>query len=195
MVISDTHKYIFIACQKTGSTSIRTILLKEPDTIEGLLHRNCVKSRKLVGPEKWDKYFTFAFVRNPWDRQVSIFFQWRKEEALRYRDTKDDSFRKWIECNIGMNNCPCYKFIYDDSGKQLTKFIGRYENLVEDFNRVCKRLNIGPIKLPNLLNRPEKDKIHYREYYRKRNGQLDLDLIDMVHDKWIKDVDYFDYKF
>jgi hypothetical protein len=195
VVISDKHKCIFVACQKTGSTSIRTTLANVEGITTAPMHRGCVKSREIVGPDKWDSYYTFAFVRNPWDRQLSIFFHYKKQDAIRYRNTKDNSFRKWTETNLGMNSHPCYRFIYDEDGNQLTKFIGRYENLVGDFNKVCSKVGFGILELSHKLNQVEKNKIHYRQYYRKKNGQFDFDLIDLVRKKWAKDIEYFGYKF
>lgn len=52
--------------------------------------------------------------------------------------------------------CQC-DFICDSSGKQIVDFVGKYENLQEDFNYVCNQIGISPIKLPH-INRSDTKK-------------------------------------
>jgi len=80
MILSHTHKFIFIANGKTGTSSIETALQPYQEGaalkigVEGLYtpkHVPPVVLRSQLGPKIWDEYFTFAFVRNPWDWFVS----------------------------------------------------------------------------------------------------------------------------
>jgi hypothetical protein len=100
VIISHTHKYIFIKSWKTAGTSIETALSQQcsnGDVVTELgdywfnrdeqgqwIHRSMnaegfsqhepaagVKSK--VAPEIWNGYFKFSIARNPWDRIVSLF--------------------------------------------------------------------------------------------------------------------------
>lgn len=83
MIISHTHKFIFICNGKTGTTSIEKSLsryqegslfeIEAPDLFQG---RHIPPSilREMLGHEIWDSYFKFCFIRNTWDWFVSQLF-------------------------------------------------------------------------------------------------------------------------
>jgi len=98
MILSHTHEFIFICNGKTGTSSVETALAPYQEGeefevgIEGLYTQRHIPPATLkaqLGPKLWDRYFTFAFVRNPWDWFVSQYFwNWRapqlsKRELLR----------------------------------------------------------------------------------------------------------------
>ncbi len=83
MLISHDHKFIFIHIGKTGGTSIEQVLCehldidlkcteKAPDG-EWWKHIWAKGMRRRVGEKLWNKYFTFAFVRNPFDMILSLY--------------------------------------------------------------------------------------------------------------------------
>lgn len=83
MILSHTHKFIFICSSRVGTTSMEGVLqpLQEGEEYDfgawGLFPPKHVPAAMLKGalPEKiWNEYFKFAFVRNPWDWFVSQWF-------------------------------------------------------------------------------------------------------------------------
>ena len=100
MIVSHTHKYIFLKSLKTAGTSVEAALsghcgaqdmvttledywfnrdergqwVHSSMNAEGFFqHDSAVEVRRKVGPEIWRNYFKFSIARNPWDRVVSLF--------------------------------------------------------------------------------------------------------------------------
>lgn len=72
MIISDKYKCIFIRVPKTGSTSIENLWKQiDPncqisnDETPPYGHFKCSELKKMIGEEKWNNYFKFAFIREP----------------------------------------------------------------------------------------------------------------------------------
>jgi len=119
-MISHKHKCIFVEVPKTGSSSIRSILGYPPKPhlnivqiryqmqnywthYGGLINRLIAagyflipqKFRKHWGIKKFNAYYKFGFVRNPWDRVVSLY---HRGEGLMMRDVMSfEDFVKWIK--------------------------------------------------------------------------------------------------
>jgi len=111
VIISHTHRYIFIKSEKTAGTSIEAALSQhcgDSDMVtplgdywfnrdergqwihsamnaEGFFqHDPAAEVRRKIPTEVWDKYFKFSIVRNPWDRVVSLFsWEARNKPELR----------------------------------------------------------------------------------------------------------------
>ena len=132
--------------------------------------------------EVWDSYFKFAFVRNPWDRMVS---SWQMQmpnislsKFLKMYPYKDDTDLIW-------HTLPMWIHIYDNQKNILVDFIGRFENLQEDFNIVCDKVGVPRQELPHRNTTEHK---HYTEYYDEETRQI-------VAEKYAKDIEYFGYEF
>jgi hypothetical protein len=120
-------------------------------------HMPAWRVRTYVGEEIWNTYFTFAFERNPWDRQVSHYHYKIKNKNPkpafdRYLARKNKAF---------VDNYD----LYSENGEIIVDFVGRYENLAEDFNTVLKRLGLeGKTSLSKVNTTPNRA-TDYRSYF------------------------------
>lgn len=164
----------------------------------------------LLGRETWDQYYTFGFVRNPWARLVSWYVMvsemtpYKRNQPNKtnklwdYVKQNSDSFKEFVE------NCTeeivdvrdgyeyrksftrnQYDYFTDSEGKIAVNFIGRFENLQEDFEKVLAELKLPMYELPVVNATKKKD---YRSFY-------DENTMKIVESRFEKDIKYFGYTF
>lgn len=184
MTYSDEHKFIFIAIPKTGSGSIQNYLQNFGVRSKRVWYENHAPIRKIketLGEERLNNYFKFAFVRNPWDRAVSLFY-WKKGYE------HYPNFEEWNMRQI--HDTLYHEFIMDEKDEVCIDFIGRFENLEEDFKIVCKKIGIPP---PEKLGHENIQKVpkrkHYTEYFKS-----DIQ-INRVRGLYTKTIDLLGYTF
>ena len=207
MIISDSRKFIFVAVPKTGTHSIRRAL--RPHMAEGDLeqvqlfvrkqlpipelarlghgHISLAQLRPFIEPEKFDGYFKFAFVRNPFDRFVSYCAFMTRERGEFERDPKG-VMRHLLFTAPPMRHIlfqPQYSFLCSREGALLTDFVGRVEQMQSGFDEICDRIGIGRTELEKSNTSTRDD---YRQYY-------DQQLIDGVSKLYARDLELFDYDF
>ena len=204
-MINHEHKFIFIHIPKCGGTSVENALFKPvkkrtvkdlwmlPNKYQtgGLQHLMASHIIQEVGEDIFSKYFTFSFVRNPWDKMVSQYtYTIAKRPTLlkRIGITESASFKEYIDrsmvAKLHVQWDHQYKFLYKNK-KCVVDFIGRFENLQQDFDTICDRIGIPQPKLPHRNKTKHK---HYTEYY-------DDETREIVAKKYAKDIELFGYKF
>ena len=180
-MISDKHKCIFIHINKTGGTSISQAL----GGGRGGKHASAMRLRKRF-PEKFEDYFKFTFVRNPWDKLLSqYFFRVKDKVRLRALGRSEVSFKEFVKKPFPGPHWGQLDILSDKNGTILVDFIGRFENLQDDFNVVCDMLEKPPKKLPHVFGTQHKP---YWEYYDEESRMF-------IAKKYKKDIEYFGYKF
>ncbi len=210
MILSHSKKFIYIHVYKVAGTSIRTVLQQYDDQnfsdfplIENIKfyigkriptlskwaidHINAQKIKDKLPEKIYNTYFKFAFVRNPWDWQVSLYHYMLqyKEHPQHQIISKMKGFDEYIEWRINHDMGLQKDFLYDANGKILVDFIGKFENLQEDFNTICSRILISPTLLP-LAN--SSNHTHYKDYYNKHTK-------DLIYNAFQKDIEIFKYDF
>src|SRR5262245_1566241 len=92
--------------------------------------------RRETGRRQFESYFKFGFVRNPWDRVVSLY---ERTEALQLRNEMSfEQFVDWIQYSSAtcVHSSPHryqLDWFVDANGNLLADFIGRFERLDEDW--------------------------------------------------------------
>ena len=156
------------------------------------------------GRHMWDNFYKFAFVRNPWDFMVSLFFHFQRlDEVSAPPRSRDVSWKKWVGSSftewVKKFLDPDQSFIKEDDvhlltqaewlsdkeGNLLIDFVGKFENLQEDFIKVCDKLNVPVGTLPH-KNGTKHNK--YVDYY-------DEETKELVAESFKKDIKIFDYNF
>ena len=212
-MISHRYKCIFVEVPKTGSTSVRRILgaaikphlsLSE---IRRMMESNWVirggrkdrmmewlypmlpaERRKERGRQQFESYFKFGFVRNPWDRVVSLY---ERNEATQMRQEMTfEEFVRWIQYSSAtcVHSSPHryqLDWFVDADGKMLADFIGRFERLQEDWVVIAKKLGVSET-LPHTRGNPRLR--HYSEYYTPETKRI-------IDEKFKIDIETFDYRF
>ena len=203
-MVSFEHKYIYFHIPKTAGKSIYTMLpggihnsAAFPDIpVDGIgrrkMHLTALEIRQEMGHDKFNGYYKFAFVRNPWDRMISEFF-WRK---LRPKRRQFESLAqmldfqlkgKAVEDDRNRHFLPQTAFLLDDNGESLMDFTGRFESLNADFRQVSEAMKLGITRSLPKLN-PSKRTADYQQHY-------DEETEEMVRVLYRSDIDFFNYQF
>jgi hypothetical protein len=135
----------------------------------------------------WDRHFKFSFVRNPYERMVSVYlFLTRKSkgEKLTFSDFVSrliegaDDFRKWRSF---VDTWPIYTI--DD--RIVVDYVGRFENLSADFSVLCDQLKLPSKKLGQTKVMPRYD---FRDVYDARSRKLVARFCG-------REIEHFGYRF
>lgn len=110
-----------------------------------------------VTQEIYDSYFTFAFVRNPWERAVSFYKHYMFNRVMSFEDFLMVEFPK-LQVERYYFVKPQTEYIYNEEGKLQVDFVGRFENLQQDFELMRSKLNksISDLERINISNKDYK---------------------------------------
>ena len=142
-----------------------------------------------ISAEKFARYFTFSFVRNPWTRLLS---EYRYRNYFRHFSFRDFVLNKLPKPNWDdkyRHVMPQYDMLHDAEGKLLVDFVGRYETLQQDFETVCQHLKIGDAVLSH-RNPSDKRSRNLKRRVRNtlyRNGENDLRTLGDYYDSETRD--------
>jgi hypothetical protein len=191
MIICQSRQFVFVHIHKTAGESITAAL--RPVLVDGDLevrgrpevrvngavltkHSTALDARTALGAERWERYFTFSFVRHPIDRTLSLYryiaawadppkprlaqrlglrsapqqddrSQWPEMRAYRATHSLSEFIRHpLLDHAPGMQ--PQVTSLCDEDGELLVDFVGRFERIGPDFAHVC-----GVLGLPDVVLR------------------------------------------
>lgn len=204
MIISHEKKFVFVHVPKTAGTSITHTLknyasysVSSEYKIAGkrILHKSLKKHahakeiRKYMKKDQWREYFKFAFVRNPWDLFVSLYF-WLKNHSPHSKIRQKNILFKQFITNFYHNQDKAVlmgqgqkPFIFD-ARKCLVDYVGKYETLESDVGAISSRLGVS-LSLPHIFKTDHKK---YKKYYNSRTH-------DMIAKVCAEDIRIFNYSF
>lgn len=205
-LINEKHNYVYIHVYKVAGQTvklalrqhdfrylpgIRTPLAKLVELGQAYTfrsyeaHSTASQIRDYLGQEKWDSMFSFSFVRNPWDWQVSLyhFIQTNKFNYQR-RMVSEMTFDEYIRWRVEEDRHLQKDFVFDRHGTQLVDFVGKIENLSEDFETITERIGIDA----RLGHENASKHAAWRSYYTDETAAL-------IADAYREDIEAFDYSF
>ena len=202
MLYSKQYKFIFVHIFKTGGTSVteslkRQILLKRPfyQRLLGFKKNNlspCEKhaiARKIrdeIGVDHYQKAFSFAFVRNPFDLEVSLYkYLKRWKKGPQYSEvskiTNFNDFVLWRQKSFRLSQ---KDFITNEKGEIIVSYIAKFEKIEKEFEFIAKKLNLKP----NIKKLNKSIRKNYQSYYNDKS-------IEIISSLRKDDIEMFNYKF
>jgi hypothetical protein len=154
--------------------------------------------------------FTFAFVRNPWDRLVSCYRDKIRGEVDGFTNfsiragvasclagyevfVPGMTFEAFVEAVAAIPDEEAdahfrsqSTFITNDAGEIAVDFVGRYERLLADFSHVQRVIGLPPIELPRL--QAARTAVRYVDYYSPSTRRV-------VAERFARDIDLFQHNF
>lgn len=194
--IFDKHGFIFIHVPKTGGLSVLQSILNQDFRVG---HKRAIQFLK-HDQKRFESYFKFAFVRNPYDRFVSAYSYLYKggagyedEDFARrhirpYKDFETFTYSlenpKFVKKILRWRHFkPQHHFLCDNSNKLLIDFVGKYETMARDYEHIRNKLGFGN----DLKHVNSSGKRDFRQFYNKRTQSI-------IKDLYKEDFNIFDYK-
>jgi hypothetical protein len=145
-------------------------------------HMPAWRVRDYVGEQIWQSYFKFAFVRNPWDRQVSQYLY--KTKSKRVRPSLERFMARKKRAYV-----TSYE-IYTIDSEIAVDYVGHYESLDQDLQTALERARLTRrLEIPRINVTAGRDRERsYRSYYTPATQAL-------VAQWYAPEIAMWDYKF
>ena len=189
----DKYKCVFIHITKSAGTSVAKSLFNELPN-----HYTAIEYRVIFGRRDFNRYFKFAFVRNPWDRLYSAYTYlkdggWNEQDGewfsanLAHLPDFNTFVLEWLEpdrLNTHPHFYPQSNFICDSRGYPLLNYLGYFETMKDDFSYITQQLAIES----TLIHVNATRRAGYKEIYSP-------EAISKVHSIYHQDIENFGYDF
>ncbi|MBD3347041.1 MAG: hypothetical protein GF401_18455 [Chitinivibrionales bacterium] len=210
-IVSFSQKYIFIKTRKTAGTSVQKTLrpfCKDGDIVtmqwtDIMTGTRCrvEEFASIEGIEQQfsvdrNEYFTFGFTRNPYSLALSRYFYQIKMNRIP-GPPSPAYFNRWL-ADVYFRGEPGFPkgryvkdrsrhLLFDANVKPTVDFIGKFENLQDDFTTITRRLALPDTELSH-VNKSNHNNIHYRDWFDSRS-------IYLVQKHFDFELEYFNYAF
>jgi len=212
MSISQQYQTIFIHIPKTAGESITSVFAQH-EKLSNIVgkHSTAIEVRNIIGQELFSTYFSFSFIRNPWDQVVSFYNHLRKPLYLPAYENKclhpvnackaalNSSFKEWV-IEVYQNKQvqdemfrekfpidhfkPQYKWICDEEDRIIIDYVGKYENLEKDLEAIGSIIHFD---FKHISHQNKSLRCSYTDYY-------DTETRDIIAKHFERDIELFNYK-
>ena len=199
MLIDPVKRFVFVAIPRTASSSMLHKLIGYSGSQPEPVFNHATISQILSWCPDARNYYKFCFIRNPWDRLLSMYHDMVEIRKSRYSSNilcakhlletyKDfNDFVAHFENShwrYDVHFAPQVDFIYEH-GLNIMNFVGRYEYYNDD----CKRLEW--ILKTTFIETPVHRKTSHKPYQEVYNDNSR----DVVSRLYSKDISEFGYAF
>jgi hypothetical protein len=202
MILSFSRGFAFVAVPRTAGHAIRTALrpvLAANDWEQctrferrlfpvpalaaiGHGHLTWEEVQPFLLPGQWERLFTFAVVRDPFDRFLSYaYFLHAGSDDWRH-DPMGTMKRDLAERRGHILLRPQHAFLCDGDGRIAVDRVARYETLQQDFDQICGKFGCKPVPLQRI-----------NESRREGDIELDAELIELIEARYAEDFALFGY--
>ena len=198
-------KFFFVHIPKTAGTSISTAILSSKKYRVNFFpseHSTAIEIIDQIGKDS-KKYYSFSFVRNPWDRLNSLYyFLCQKKLSPQKGEYWDQSllikngFKAWLlegdfwpPYTNGLG--PSFQkrtqlyFLKNEHNEVLVDDVFKYENLKVDLEILSNKIDVD---FKNILT----TKSTFRDHYKNDYCTETIDFVNHFHKE---DIEKFGYKF
>ncbi|PMH28220.1 hypothetical protein BCU71_06520 [Vibrio lentus] len=175
---------IYIHIPKAGGQSISYALFG--DTHPG--HTKLTEFQR-KSSEKYERFYKFTFVRCPYSRLQSAYYylkynstystdrEFYDDNLSKFKDFKDFVINglKMKEVISWVHFVPQYKFLVNENDEVDMDFIGKFENINDDFEIISEKLGVKSELLKRNISK------------NKKKLEFDEEMISIVNDVYSRD--------
>jgi Sulfotransferase family len=191
MLVSHRRRFIFVHVYKVAGSSVRDALspYAHDGRIYGIKNKHLTAAQirsRIPFPLFYDRYFKFAFVRNPWSFEASMYNFARRKGELAGGQT----FETFLEGRKQRRstNGPQAKFVVDGDDCLIVDYVGRMERLESEFSEICRRIGFSDTNRPSIPHSNQSTFEDWRPLYTDETRRLVAEISD-------KDISMFSYHF
>ncbi len=174
MIVNKQHNFIFIHVPRTGGKSVREMWGRNAHK----QHMTYEETTKTFKELNFNEYFTFGFIRNPWERVYSLFCKHVSDGVA------SKGFKYWM-FDESRTDSKRHKqsAIYFLQG---VDYIARFEDFEQEWDYIFDKIGLTRVKLPH-INERRGGKPYQFEY--------DDEMKDFIYNHHQDDIDYGSYTY
>lgn len=187
MPVSEKYSFVYIHNPKTAGERI-ALDGNIFDRVAGG-HHKAVTIRKNLGTETYERFFSAAFVRNPYDRVVSAYhylrdmqpdhrwwsFDLNRAKYIKQFDDFEDFCLRFFRFPVAhrqvghqLHFMPQNAFLCDWRKRVIVDYVGRFEKLQESWDFICEQTGMARFDFSPESKTNTSDRGHYLDYYSAR---------------------------
>lgn len=194
MVLSVDKNFLFIHIPKTGGSSLEEVLFQYKSfEYHEVTHAISLQYKDYLDDDFFFSLHKFAFIRNPWDLQVSCWRYYIRQQGV---DMSFDEFIRWkftgsiihmidrlpkneessidrLKRAFYVHRIPQTHYLINEKGEYLVDYIASFEKLNFHYEHLVDHLNLEKNYIPkvNVSSYQDEDR-DYRKLYTEETKEI-----------------------